>query len=411
MEFKSQEPQNVPQPAKPAVASPAPNANTGLSPLEKINLVRQRDGLEPLKELPGSHKTEQEIKDEQEALRAAQEAAKKAESEQAQIQARLDEEERQRQALAEKEKEDRIREEEARKAELDDAKVLAYLQSKDPSIKSLDDVARRQKTAEEIQKEKDDREADMLAFGLKNGKFTKAKFEKYAQDSKNPVDLVFSRQFEEAKADDPTLREEDFRSEFNEKYGIGYAEDSRRFKQGQKDISMLAQTIIRSEYGEIISLNQEYSSYEEQQNRERSSQMKIMANRPAFEKDVREVVSGFTKYTVGAGDNAIAVEVTPAIIEEVRSSLLSDDYSQNAILAGWSQEKLKQVVDQYIISRDRENIMQKYAEAYSLEKQKGSRGIPPLRTGNEKPETVTVTDKQKLAAERHGAIVPAPGQA
>ena len=401
MEVKAPETQAAPQAQAPVVAAPAPNANAGLSQLEKINLVRQREGLEPLSAIPNSHKTEAEIKAEIQAQKEQDDANAKAQKEQADLQAKLEKEEADRLAAAQEDEQRRTE-----LAQLDDDKVLAYLQSKDPTIKSIDDIARRQKTAEEIEKEKDVREADMLAYGLKSGKFTKAKYEKYAQESKDPAQMVFVRQFEEAKADDPGLTEEDFRSEFNEKYGIGYEETSRRFKQGQKDLSIIAQTIMRNEYGEIISLNQEYSSYEEQQNRDRSIQMKVMANRPAFEKEVRDTILGFANYQIGTGEEAISVPVTPAVLEEVKSALLADDYVKNSIVAGWSKEAIKQVVDGYIISRDRESLMRKYAEAYNLEKQKGSRGIPPARIGQEQTDPVVMDERLKKAAERHGHLVP-----
>jgi len=153
---------------------------------------------------------------------------------------------------------------------------------------------------EEIDKEKEaeKREGEKLTFGLKKGLFNKKQYEGFIADSKNPIGLVYAAELNEAKKDDPEWSEEkelEFKDDFETKFGLALDPSSSKYKRGQKQLNIIAETILRHHYSPIYGLESEYSKYESEVNSQKAIHDKILAAAPIYKKDVEKPLLNFQK--------------------------------------------------------------------------------------------------------------------
>ncbi len=365
--------------------------------LEIQNEIRARNGLLPLTELPTPQETEEE-----KTLRLQKEDDdKKAEEEKA----RLENEDK-----AAKAEEERLRiEAEKLKVlpdELDDATLLAQVQKRNPKIKSFEDLAPKP-TAEEIEQEKDNREADKLAWALKTGRVKKKELEGFIQDSKNAQAVVFNSYSAKIKAADPDKTDDEIKQLFEERYGLDKDPESWQYKQGQEELSVLADKHLQKNYGSILSLENEYSSYEKANNEKSSLESKVLANAAAFKRDVDDVFSNAAIYRRKIGDHSYEIPLPTEFLERTKSEFLSEDFVKKQIIAGWDKQSLQQLAENVAVLGNQDYINTKIAEQYHLNHQKGTRGIAPDLNRRSEVDTKLSDEKQQKAAERHGAVMPA----
>jgi hypothetical protein len=377
--------------------------------LEIQNEIRARNGMLPLTELAAKPETE-----EQKQLRLQQEeTVKKAEEERLKIEANQKQQEDTKKAdeeKAAKAEEERLRIEKEKKAkenlELDDDTLLKQLQKRNPKIKSFEDLAPKP-TAEEIEQEKENREADKLSWGLKTGRFKKKELEGYIQDSKNAQAIIFDNYSAKVKQADPTKTDEEIKALFEERYGIDQDPESWQYKQGQEELSLLAEKHIQKNYGSILSLENEYSVFEKSQNERNSLESKVLANAAAFKRDVEDVFSNAATYRRKIGDHSYEIPLPTEFLERTKSQFLTEEFVKTQILAGWDKQSLQQLAENVAIIENQDYINQKIAEQYHLNHQKGTRGIAPDLNRREAQQIQITDEKQQKAAERHGAVVPA----
>lgn len=371
-----------------------------LTDLEKYNAGRKRMGLEPVTELPANSngKPKEDLSDEEKAkveAKKKEDADKKA-AEQAEA-------EKQRKAEEDKKKQEEL--ELAKAAALNDDSVTDYLKKKGFNVSSLEDLKKKPDPAD-IEKEKEEREREKMSFGFKKV-FTKKEYDAYESDVKNKNELVFKASFDAAKQDDPELTEDEYRAEFNDKYGVDEEKTSRKFKEGQRILSNLANNIIQQKHSKILKLDEVYANYESQENEQKSQQMKILANAPAYTKDVENVMASLAKVKTKFAENEESeVDVTPEVLKEVKDTLLDTGFAQKKIAQGWTKDEISEVAEMLLWKKDRENIIKKSAELYHKNHAKGTHGIPPSGRGQRLEDTNVLDEKIKQAAERHGALPP-----
>lgn len=364
-----------------------------MTELEKQNEIRRRNGLLELTELPPTPE-EIQAKKEAEALAEKERLAAEADAKQ------KEEESRKQQAEAE-----RIRlEKEQQPKEIDEAQLLAQLQKVNPNIKSLADL-KPQPSQEELEREKEAREGEKIRWGLKNGKFKKQELENYFAESKDPVSLVFNNFSEKVKAADSDLTPEQIKEMFDERFGLNKDPESWQYKNGQEELSILANQHIGKKYSNILSLENDYSAHEQSVHQQTSEQARILANAPAYRKDVEEAFSNVSVYRTKIGDESFEVVLPTDFIERAKNQMLSDDYATSEIKKGWSKEELNATALNLAYIENKDFIHQKIAEQYHWNRQKGTRGIvPPIGNRSGRPE-VNLDEQLKLAAERHGAVL------
>ncbi len=362
-----------------------------MTELEKLNKVRERNGMLPLTDLP---KTPEEEAKEKEALEQAKAEAK--------IKAEADEKKKKEEEDAKKaEEEARLKE-----LEIDDTKVLDYLQKKKGlKVTSFDDL-KPKPTSEDAEKEKEAREADKISWGLKNGKFKKQDLENYFVESKDPKNLIFQSYEAKIKAANPDITDEEVQNQFKERFGLDSDPESWQFKQGQEELTLLSSQILSKRYAPIIGLESDYSAFEKSQHEKQAVQNRIIANAPAYKRDVEDVFGSISSYKTKIGDEEIEVKIPQDFIERSKAYYLADDVAAEQISKGWDKKELNDVVSNMLLIENKDFLFQKAAEEYHLRKAKGARGIvPPL--GQRQTSQEIIDEKLKKAAERHGATVPA----
>lgn len=344
-----------------------------MTELEKINTIRQRNGMLPLEELPKSP----------EAIEAEKKAAEDAEK----------------QRIAKEEEEKR---KQNTPAELDDNTVLAHLKKKGISVESFDDL-KPKKSQDEIDAEKQQRESEKLSWGLKNKRFKKEELEGYIVDSKSPQNLIYNIFSEKVKNANPDFTDEQIQEQFKERYGLNKDPDSWEYKQGQEELSLMSTHLLNQKYAPILALDNEYSQYEQQETSKSSMQAKIIANAPAYKKDIESVFDGLKKYKAKVGNEEYEIEVPQDFAERSKAYFLQDETAASHIQKGWTKEEISEVVNNMLLIEHRDYINQQIAEQYHKNKSKGTRGLIPPFTRRGQAD-MPVDEKLKKAAERHGAV-------
>jgi hypothetical protein len=257
---------------------------------------------------------------------------------------------------------------------------------------------------EEIDKEKaaEQREANKLSYGLQKGLFNKKQFENFIADSKDPIGLVYAAELNEAKKDDPEWnadKEAEFKEEFEAKFGIGLDPSSSKYKRGQKQIGIIADTILRHEYSPIYNLEGEYSKYETVQTTEAANKKKILEVAPIYKKDVEEVVSGLATIDFPFGDDEkYTVPVSEEIRNSIQSVLMDQDFVKSKILEGYKKEEIAQLATNLVISQNYGSLAHEAAKLYRAKHEKGVRGIPEGgKVDNNNNQLEGLTDAQKTA--------------
>lgn len=357
--------------------------------LEIQNEIRKRLDMPALTELPPTPE-EIQAKKEAEAQAEKDRIAAEAESKRLADEKKLQEEE--------------SRKKEYQPKELDENAILAEIQKVNPSIKSLSDL-KPKPSEDDLQREREAREGEKISWGLKNGKFKKKELEDYFSESKDPSSLVFNQYASKVKEANSDLTDEQIKEMFDERYGLNKDPESWQYKQGQEELQILAGQYLSKKYSNIISLENDYAAHERTQNELTSTQAKILANAPAYRKDVEDAFSKVGTYKTKIGEEEFEVQLPTGFIDRAKAHLLSDNYASSQIKNGWSKEELEATAVNLAYIENKDFIHQKIAEQYHLNRQKGSRGIvPPIGARTSRTE-IDMDEKLKLAAERHGVVL------
>lgn len=232
-------------------------------------------------------------------------------------------------------------------------------------------------TAEEEKKKQDQKEAEKLAWGLKAGKFNKKQFENYTTASKDPKGLVYNDYAASAKEANPDISDAEIKEQFEARFGLDKDETSWQYKQGIKEINRLADNMIKEEFGSILSLDNEYASYEQQENDKRQQEQKVLAEAPNYKKVVSDVMEGLTSIEVPVSEkDKYSISIPKEVKDGVEKLLLNEEYVSAKILKGYTPEEIKEEVLQSIIYSNFGILAAEANKLHMAKHEKGLRGIP-----------------------------------
>ena len=282
----------------------------------------------------------------------------------------------------------------------DDEMLEAVAKKTGRSFTSWDELKPSEKEIEKKQNE-EEREADKLSWALKTKKFNNKQYEAFISDSKNPKDLVLAQYIAEALAEDSSLKEDDIEAEFEEKFGLDQEKSSRAYKQGQKQIAILSERILRANYAPILNLENDYISFEKQQQNEQGRIAKIKSGIPAYNKTVDDAVAKLRKIkTQFNPEEEYEVEALEESLTEISAMLRSEDFVASKIINGYTSEEIAQIAHSAYLTQNFSTITKKIVDQALLKKAKGVRGIVPV--GNLKGEQeYNLTPEQEILVGLH----------
>lgn len=354
--------------------------------LDDINKVLRENGKPELKELPKGKEEEQAGK----------------------TQAELDAEK----AAADKLAADELAKKNAAPAEkeIDDAAVIAYLNKQGIQAASLEDL-KKPATPEDKEKIAERKEAEKLSWGLSNGKFTRKEYETLIKDSTDPEKLAFTDYYEKAKAEDPTLAEDQIQAEFAELYGLNEDVNSRKYKAGQQNLKIVSGQILKSKHEKIFSLDSEYAAHEQTQAFTKQREQKVIQQAPAYKKDVQDVMKDIKKITAQFDDKeSYETEAADELMQKVEREFLSTNYAASKIEKGWTKEELKEIAITRVLREGFPILAKEIAVQYHNRKVAGTKGIPPGGTAKKDLKTPLTEAQQQMVDEyeKNKRVVEAP---
>jgi hypothetical protein len=283
--------------------------------------------------------------------------------------------------------------------ELTDDQLLEILNKRNIPVKSLDDLKKKdpEKTPEQIREEKENAK---LSFGLTKGLFNKKDYENFVTDSNSKESVVFSQYHAEAKADDPTLTEDEIVSEFREKFGLDSEPGSRKHKRGAKEIEVIAKELLTSKYSKIYDADKKFSDHEQELSQAETYRANILAKTPEYQKSVNEAAAALKKIH--------DVEIPEAAINELRDRFLKQDFVERQINDGFTTEQVTNQFRAAIVTKNLPYILEKNAEQALLNKAAGVRGIvaPGEKAKETKPVRELTPAQQKQYDEYLASVTP-----
>lgn len=264
--------------------------------------------------------------------------------------------------------------------EIDEAKIISWLKDKKgKEVVSLDEILnpKKEPTPDEIEAAAQQRENDKVAYALSQGIFNKKEFQSYIEDSNNKKDLVFEAYKAMAKKEDPALTDKEIEEEFKDKFNLEAAPDSRLFKQGQAELNLFGDNLIRQKHGKIIGFDNEYNNIEKGNLSAQAEKTLILSKAPVYKKDVEEVYSTLKNLSVPINGENFEIEIPKEAIEKQLANQLSDNYAASKIKTGWDKEDLKRDAILSLVAGNFEVLVGKAVTAYNLKHAAGSHGIPP----------------------------------
>jgi hypothetical protein len=278
--------------------------------------------------------------------------------------------------------------------ELNDEIVKRYLEGKGVKVTSFEELLPKPKepTAEELEQQRQVREARKLSFGIENGYYKKEQYDDFVRATGNPVDLAFASYKEQALAEDSTLTEFEIKEEFEEKFGLNAEKDSRKFKTGQKEIKVMADSILKSKFGKFYEADADFETYDSQKAEEKKRHDKILSLTPTYKADVKKAADKLRKtknYIRENWDNAdeqgfeVEFEYSDQEINKAMNILLDPKFASIQIERGWTEEGIAEIINTALIRNNLPRILSKSAKDFHssklLEKNKDRQGVRPQR--------------------------------
>lgn len=280
--------------------------------------------------------------------------------------------------------------------ELTDDQLLEIIAKKaGRKVTSWDDL----KPAPEVidaEKAKEERETNKFIWGLQQKKISKKDHESFINDSKDPEGLVYRLRLQEARKEDPDLDEAEFRSEFEEEFGLTAEDGTRRKKNGKDTINRLANEILKSTYSSIYSLENEFSQFEGQQTAAKQREEKIREGAPAYKKTLDTVKGELKriKAQISEGEE-YEVEVLDESIDRVITMMSDPDWASQQILSGYSPETLKDIAWRTVLTENFPFITKEIVKQALLKKAAGTKGIPVIGGTSQAAPEYNLTEAQK----------------
>ena len=342
--------------------------------IDKINKSREFAGLEHLPYETADSAEEAAAKEKlalEEKEKADKEIADKVEAD------KLDQDKLEAEKLAQKKLEEKHKEEPKVKSidEASDEDLIKLLKGRGIEVEDLSKL-KPVKSQEEIEKEKERREAEKVAYGLKNGLFTKKEYDAYNSDINDVEEVVFKDFAADELASDPELTPEEIKSRFEEKFNLNEPEGSPRRKRGEKELDIIARKLINEKHGKILSLDNAYDAYESEEKGRIAENNKILASAPVYKKDVEEVFSELATVTVPFSETeSYEVEFPAEVVSELRNTLLQSDTAASNIKKGWDKNNIKETAYAAAIIKSFPSVVKAVAEKYLVAHAAGTRGV------------------------------------
>lgn len=253
----------------------------------------------------------------------------------------------------------------------------------------------------DAERQKEERETNKFIWGLQNKVIKKEENEAYIQDSKDIQQLVYRQRLQAALAEDPNLSEDEFKSEFEEEFGINAAEGSRRNKNGKDTLNRLAGEILKSTYSGIYELESKYSQFEQQSKAQKEREAKIKEGAPAYKQALDSVKAELKKIKAEINpEESFEIEAIDEDIDQVVSMLSDPEWASEQILKGTTKEQLKDIAWTALLKQSFPKLALQVAKQYHLKKAAGTKGIIKMNTGGE-GEEYQLTEAQKVLVDLH----------
>lgn len=268
------------------------------------------------------------------------------------------------------------------------------------NISSWDDLKPQEQVDE--QKLKEERDAAKISWGLQNKKIKPAELEGFNADSKNAHDLVYRLRLEAALKEDANLDEKEFREEFEEEFGLTLDKSTRRYKNGQDTLNRLANDILKTTYGSIYKLEDDFSKFETSQAAKKADEAKIKEGATAYKKTLENIRGGLKKISAQFDDkNSYEIEVLDDSIEEVLTMMSDPKFAGEQILRGYTEENLRDIAFTTVLKQNFPAIAQEIAKQHLYKHAAGTKGIPTMGLPDNSEAEGDFSDAQKKLIELH----------
>lgn len=276
--------------------------------------------------------------------------------------------------------------------ELNDDELLTLLKSRGISASSLDELKPQKSEADKV-KEAEQREADKVAYGLKNGVFTKKEYDSYNTDINDAEEVVFNDFAADALAAEPELKPEEIREMFEAKFNLTEEDGSAKRKRGEKELGIIAEKIIQKKHSKILSLDTQFEKYEATEKEKIAENNKILASAPVYKKDVEDVFNEIKtmKISLPTSDATKTedydVEIPTEVLESLKNNSLRTEYAAEQIKAGYDKGRMKAMAELAAVKQSLNSIVKQVVDKALIAHAAGTRGIPGIGDGEGKTET------------------------
>ena len=284
--------------------------------------------------------------------------------------------------------------------------ALQYLSKKKGSeVNSIEELLNPKVELTEEQKlqQQEQREAEILAFGLKSGKISKKEMESFNVDMNDPLAVVYNDFKADLLADDAELKEDEIQEAFNNKFNQDKDQNSIDFKLGKKQVEIIASTIINKKHSKVFGLNAEYDAFENSEKSKIETETKLSKAIPVYVNDVEKAFEASKKVTIkisGTESFDFVVEESEAMTK-LKTDVLDKKFAVSKINAAYTSDELNEEINTAVILTNLPQILESYAAKKNLEKQAGTRGIPPV-DGASKGQEEVISDRKKTLYQYHG---------
>lgn len=291
-------------------------------------------------------------------------------------------------------------------AELTDDAVLKFLQKKGITANSFDELV--PKVVEDPVLLAEQRESNILTYGLSKGKFNKKKYENFVRDNSNAQDLVFQQFYAESKEADKELSDEDINLEFAAKFGLDTEPGTRKHKRGQQEINLLATQILQNKYKDIYSTEQEYNQYENSQKQQAEKRKKIEAGAPVYKDTLDRVFLKLKKISAQVSpDETYEIQAMDESLNSIRALMTTPEWASEKIINGYTEEELQEIAYTRFLRDNLPFIIMETNKQALQKHQKGLRGIPTMAAPAKHEDHPTLTPEQQKFVDIVKANTPA----
>jgi hypothetical protein len=263
-------------------------------------------------------------------------------------------------------------------AELTDEQLIELLGKRGIKASSLEDLKpkenKEEKTPEQIAEE---REAAKLTYALTKGLYKKAEYENFIAEQSAKEKLVFSQFALEAKAEDPTLTDEEISAEFAEKFGLDSEVGSRKHKRGAKEMNVIANEILKNKYSKIYEADGSFSAHEQSVLAEAARVKEINEKSPAYKQNIEDVFTKLSKISGKFDDQeSFEVAVMQDSLAAIKNDFLKPEAIERQIAAGVTKEQIEKQAYAALVSANLPHLLKEHANQVLLAHRAGTKGIP-----------------------------------